>query len=124
MVFGRYVIFYWFVFQVQEQLNDLEKSYNDSVAQLKVLKRKKEQTITRLQRAAILTKSLAVEEVFKSNFLYALSLASLHLFLQLLLNQMSSLTDSCIHKTLLFLTERSAPFHLSKWKFSELPEIL
>ncbi|XP_065071378.1 dynein axonemal heavy chain 6-like isoform X2 [Rhopilema esculentum] len=49
--------------QVQDQLDSLQAQYDDSFAELEFLENKKEQSIVRLRRAAILTKSLADEEV-------------------------------------------------------------
>ena len=53
-----------YFFQVQDQLDSLQAQYDNSFAELEFLKNKKEQSILRLRRAAILTKSLADEEVF------------------------------------------------------------
>ena len=49
--------------KIQEQLQLLQQQYDDSVAQLEELKKKKELTIIRLERASVLTTSLAEEQV-------------------------------------------------------------
>jgi len=49
--------------EIQKQLQLLQQQYDDSVAQLEELRQKKELTITRLQRASLLTASLAEEQV-------------------------------------------------------------
>ena len=49
--------------KIQEQLQLLQQQYDDSVAQLEQLKQKQELTITRLERASVLTAALAQEQV-------------------------------------------------------------
>ena len=50
--------------KVEDQLHELENQHRDSVNQLKELQQSKELTITRLQRAALLTKALTTEKVY------------------------------------------------------------
>ena len=49
--------------KIQEQLQILQQQYNDSVAQLEELQKKKELTVIRLDRASVLTTALAEEQV-------------------------------------------------------------